>query len=519
MTKWLKLFSLIRIITFFIFIIFYIQSFCVQAAVFNIVPKQGNIFPTTISGPLIKAYYTVTNSTSRVLTSSFVKYLPLNTAQVITDVTIPDLCASVFTLAPQASCTLELNITGPINANDPNPRHHLFVCLPGCPSCCTGTLFPLNVTVAAAQFIGYSIIPQTKILPLNAQQQLTVNAIYTDGSSVDVTSLVTSFSSMNPLIVSVDSSGLVTAISEGDTTLSAVINGTTVNTGVYRVRSQTAYVTNITNSSISQCQVNRITGAFSQCLNTFGYIQPESIVLNPNATLAYVSQNNTVGILVCGVDPVNGSITSCVDSSFRGSVAPQGITMNKAGTVLYISNFTTPYVTTCFINPTDGLLTGCINFTPLPSSNGATGVALDENENYAYISNDFTGVVVVCAINPIDGTILSCVDSGVPPVVNSDGLGISGQYLYVTTNSNQLIKCTINSITGLASGCVDSGAGTIFNGPQNITFNSDGILAYIPNRNDNTITRCNVNLVTGLLSGCIVVSNIGLSGPTAAYLK
>src|SRR4029079_16341261 len=36
---------------------------------------------------------------------------------------------------PTDNCTLELEITGPINPRDPNPHHHLFVCYKGGTPC------------------------------------------------------------------------------------------------------------------------------------------------------------------------------------------------------------------------------------------------------------------------------------------------------------------------------------------------------------------------------------------------
>lgn len=117
-----------------------------HAAVFSIVPKAGTSLPTKVtSGNSINAFYTVTNTTGRTHAGNYVKYSPPNTTQVTVDANYPDLCGATFQLAPKASCTLELNVTGAINGNAPNPRDHLFICLGGCVTCCAGTNFPLNV--------------------------------------------------------------------------------------------------------------------------------------------------------------------------------------------------------------------------------------------------------------------------------------------------------------------------------------------------------------------------------------
>lgn len=117
-----------------------------HTAVFSIVPKAGTSLPTHVTtGGTATALYTVTNTTGSLHANNYVKYLPPNTTQVTVDGAYPDLCGATFQLASQASCTLKLNVTGSINANDPNPRDHLFVCLGGCVTCCAGTNFPLNV--------------------------------------------------------------------------------------------------------------------------------------------------------------------------------------------------------------------------------------------------------------------------------------------------------------------------------------------------------------------------------------
>ncbi|NNM58696.1 MAG: exo-alpha-sialidase [Legionellales bacterium] len=134
--------------------LFLIFPLLAQALPFNIVPKTGTTLPTQLTaGQTVNAFYTVTNNTTSVRANNFVKYLPLNVTQVTSNSNIPDLCGTNFTLQPYQStdnsCTLELLVSGAVNANDPNPKHHLVVCFPG-GTTCAGTAFPLNVNVIEA---------------------------------------------------------------------------------------------------------------------------------------------------------------------------------------------------------------------------------------------------------------------------------------------------------------------------------------------------------------------------------
>ncbi|MDP3562742.1 MAG: hypothetical protein Q8R83_11240 [Legionellaceae bacterium] len=135
-------------ITFLLFSLFTSINTTGYTAVFSIVPKAGTSLPTQVTnGGSVKALYTITNTTGLSHAGNYVKYLPPNTTQVTVDGTYPALCGTTFQLASKASCTLELNVKGAVNANDQNPRNHLFACLGGCLTCCAGTNFPLNVTL------------------------------------------------------------------------------------------------------------------------------------------------------------------------------------------------------------------------------------------------------------------------------------------------------------------------------------------------------------------------------------
>ena len=169
-----------RIMPFLVVALLSMASTMGYTAVFRIVPKAGTSLPTNVTvGGNVTALYTLTNTTGRSHSGNYVKYLPPNTTQVTVDATYPDLCGATFPLASNASCTLKLRVTGPVNASDPNPRHHLFACLGGCTTCCAGTSFPLNIAsenpVYTAVFDAgssgtrlsfYSIIPGNGGYPL-----------------------------------------------------------------------------------------------------------------------------------------------------------------------------------------------------------------------------------------------------------------------------------------------------------------------------------------------------------------
>lgn len=116
------------------------------ALAFNIVPTPGTTLPTTISpGSTAAASYTVTNNTTRTLAGNSVRYLPPNVAIDASGTTCSP--SDNFALASGASCALALTVSGAVDANDPDQHHHLFVCPSGSPAC-SGTLYPLNVTVS-----------------------------------------------------------------------------------------------------------------------------------------------------------------------------------------------------------------------------------------------------------------------------------------------------------------------------------------------------------------------------------
>lgn len=128
-----------------------------NALPFSITPMAGAAVPhLSFPNSTQSAYYTVRNNTQRVLANNYVKYLPPGVMQNLAETNVSNLCGARFTLQPNGmagdSCQLALTIAGPVDAADPNPHRHLFVCTAG-GATCAGTPAPLEVQLANSRFL------------------------------------------------------------------------------------------------------------------------------------------------------------------------------------------------------------------------------------------------------------------------------------------------------------------------------------------------------------------------------
>lgn len=209
---------------------------------FNIIPN--GVLPQTVArGSTVTASYIVTNSTSAQRNNNFVKYLPPNVSLGSGG------CANNFNLAPNGQpgdhCILNLIISGPVDAQDPNPHHHLFVCFPK-GTTCAGTLFPLNVFETPA-LASLAILPINSNIRIGGTQQFQAISTDQNGSTQNVTSQVIWHSS-NP-VAPISSTGLVTGLNFGTTFITATLGALTSNTATLTVRANIVSVGTFFNGS------------------------------------------------------------------------------------------------------------------------------------------------------------------------------------------------------------------------------------------------------------------------------
>src|SRR5438093_9898528 len=89
----------------------------------------------------------------------------------------------------------------------------------------------LNVSSAAANLTAISISPAAASIPIHTTQQFTATGSYSDGSSRDLTGLV-SWGSSSTAAATIDVNGLLTGVAAGSTTISATLGSVTKSTTV-----------------------------------------------------------------------------------------------------------------------------------------------------------------------------------------------------------------------------------------------------------------------------------------------
>jgi 6-phosphogluconolactonase (cycloisomerase 2 family) len=528
-----KLFIGIKALLFIWFLFFAHISYALP---FSIVPNAT--LPQSVPlGGTVSASYIVTNNTVSTRSGNYVKWLPPNVTQSIAG---PNACQTNFTLGSHNSsndhCTLNLTISGAVNASDPDPHHHLFVCFPG-GTTCAGPNSQLNVTVSAPALVSIVVTPANPSIPRKTTQQFTATGTYTDSSTQNLTSSV-DWTSSNTSIATISSTGLATGVGAGTSVItgtSGSISGATILT----VNPIVAYVANSSANTVSVCSINQSTGKFILCHDSGAgavFSIPIDISINPADTRLYAPDfNNTAGTSVqaCLVNSTTNALSDCANVDGDGSAvfsAPTYVAFNAFGTHAYVSNLITGTISLCSVNLDTGKFTGCAS-----AGSGFSfpiELILTTGGTRAYVGNDASSTTIsLCSVDTTTGDLTGCADS------DGDGSAVFSGPAFIAFNATQtrmyvgnnnsgtgttVTSCSVNLATGKLSNCQDSGAGPIFTSPASVRLNPSNTLAYVANQGGASVTQCSVNASTGLLSGCGNADGDGtavFNAPTGIILK
>ncbi len=224
-----------------------------------------------------------------------------------------------------------------------------------------------------------------------------------------------------------------------------------------------------------------------------------SVAVNPANTLVYFGLIGTNQVNSCPIQS-DGSIGTCVDSSPNQTFYyPNGLGFNPGGDHLYVTHVN-PGLYVCDINLSTGVADPCVLTGSVDINPYSLGVVVNSTNTIAYVT-DANGNVYLCAIGS-GGAFTSCQSNAT--ISGAYGVAIQGNYLYVTTQQNDVYKCSISSVNGSLSACSTTG-GSIFGASQGIAINAAGSVAYIVDSSNspNLVKSCDIAVNTGDLSNCV----------------
>jgi uncharacterized protein YjdB len=173
-----------------------------------------------------------------------------------------------------------------------------------------------NLTVnAIANLTAIGITPQLPSIPISTTQQFTATGTYSDGSTRDLSSLVT-WSSSSTVTATVDVNGLVTSIAAGSTTITATL-GSVMQTFTFTVSTPT-----ISDIFVSPDGLTEPIGVSQQYTATADYSDGSSSDLSSGVTwassapaVATVDSSGVVTTVGPGTTTISATVGSFSDSS------------------------------------------------------------------------------------------------------------------------------------------------------------------------------------------------------------
>src|SRR5437016_3331850 len=179
----------------------------------------------------------------------------------------------------------------------------------------------LNITNAGTNLTGITLSPVAASVPVNTAQQFTATGNYNDGSSRDLTALVT-WGSSSTAVATVDGNGLVTAVAAGSTNISATLGSISNSTSL------TVTAPTISSISVTPVGLTLGIGINQQYTATATYSDGSSQDLvngvtwsSSTTSVATVNNSGLVTTVGAGTTTITATVGSFSDSSTLTVVA------------------------------------------------------------------------------------------------------------------------------------------------------------------------------------------------------
>jgi len=173
----------------------------------------------------------------------------------------------------------------------------------------------LNVNVAATNLVSIAIAPAASSMPVNTSQQFTALGTYNDGSTADLTSLV-SWSSSSTAIATITPKGMVSSVAGGTTNISASL------ANVSQTTSLSVTVPTIVSIAVTPVGLTLGIGINQQFVATATYSDGSSDDLSSAVTwtsstpaVATVNNSGLVTTVAAGSSTITATVGSLSDNS------------------------------------------------------------------------------------------------------------------------------------------------------------------------------------------------------------
>jgi uncharacterized protein YjdB len=165
-----------------------------------------------------------------------------------------------------------------------------------------------SLTVLPATVVSLALTPATTTFQVGATRQLAAVATYSDGKTVDVTATST-YVSATPAFVTINNSGLITAVAAGSSTLTATFAGKTA------TAQATVSAATLSSIAVSPATSTIAVGATQQFVAVATYSDNTTAIVTSSAT--WTSANTAIATVLntgmaAGVTPGVTTITATV---------------------------------------------------------------------------------------------------------------------------------------------------------------------------------------------------------------
>jgi 6-phosphogluconolactonase (cycloisomerase 2 family) len=392
----------------------------------------------------------------------------------------------------------------------------------------TGTVTTANVTNVTVSCSTSTYTIGGTITGLVSTQQVT---LYNNGGDAKIVNVGTGGTFTFTTPVSYNTSYAVTVNTQPAAEFCRITggSGSNVTANVTSVsiscRPATVYVTNSTDSTVSQYSVDVDTGALTSlgaAVSTTAASVPRTVAVDPSGRYAYVANESTGDVAQFTIG-ATGALTAMSPATVAAESSPWGVVVHPSGQYAYVTNKGSDTVSQYSIG-SDGKLTAMSTAT-VASGSHPFRITISPNGLYAYVANFGTGVVPGTTVSQytFNGT------GGLVPMTPSDvttGSGASGPlsvsidpagvYAYVTNYfDNGVRQFTLDGSGGLTA---PGATITTGNGPWPVTISPNGLYAYWANTFDDNLTQCFFGALGALDCSAGTVSTSAAAGAEPRFV-